>query len=381
MDDEFDQNQEPEDLDEEEKEPSLVEQTREKVEDEARSWAKEEATKRIKSKLGGSAKNVAQKGAQTTGKVARGGFNAAKGGFNAASTGAKAAGKATGAATKAAGQAIATSARAAGQAIIAASQAIWAAIAPYALPIIGIIIALILIVWGTVYFYRYFKGYGGISKPDHYVSATSSSDISSIKELLGESNMIPGDPTSWYFSQADPKFNKKKLNGTWPSGRSMLRQAGCAITSATMMIRIYGVKDVTPVDYANRNAKTMGGSLKLNKGLIATYINEHYEKTGNSRRVKVIRVPTNLNTIKKYIANGDPILTQGEVAFGGAGKPNSGGQHWVVIIGVSKDNKWLVISDPASMTSSGKRGSPARFADAKQLKNGRIKNLYVVVDR
>jgi len=220
-------------------------------------------------------------------------------------------------------------------------------------------------------------GRNGGTQPE-YGGVTDATYVAGISELVGKSYMIPGDPRSWYFSQADPKFNTAPLNGHWGKCRPYLECAGCTITSSTMMARYYGVTNITPVDYANRMAN--GGSLDINRDMLATYVNEHYKKIGDPRRKKqqMTLVAKSVESVKKAISQGDPILTKGVKAFGFPPKiKDSSSQHWVVIIGISMDSKYLIISDPAGLNYGGGRGSAARPVSIEQLSNGQIKELWV----
>ena len=217
--------------------------------------------------------------------------------------------------------------------------------------IVGIAIAGVSKAYSGAYGRSTFDGIG--------VSATSTEapsylDAYELRELLGMRLIIDNDPKRFYFSQADPAFNKEPLQGKWPSGNNMLKKAGCALTSLTMIMRYYGANNITPVDVANYWASQNGGDLSLSGNMGGTL--NHFMQINSlpTRQAKRVEGYPSVDTIKQYIANGIPILTQGDTMCG------SSGQHWVVIIGISSDNKSIVISDPAGANWKG-RGSPARF--------------------
>lgn len=230
-----------------------------------------------------------------------------------------------------------------------ASKAFWAALSPYIVPILITIGVIIVVVLGIVIISRAYKGGFGKSS-GIYVSASDSSDMASIQEVLGNSLTLPM-PTTWYFSQGDPRWGDHK--GQAPGWNTdNYKSTGCAITSASMIAKYYGASDITPLDLGQYMADK-NHNMALNLGTWIAFIKD---KTGKSK--KMISVTKTPEAIRAEIAAGNPILAQGFGAF------RAGGQHWVVIIGTSKDNLNLVLNDPSADPS---RGRAARYSPMIEL--------------
>lgn len=252
------------------------------------------------------------------------------------------------------------------QAIKAAASAAWswlvATVGPYAAVIIVVILLILLVavpafgLWSKARKGAFGNSVGSLlSASASSSSADSKIAMSELRELMGQKLVISDNPSSFYFCQADPQFNQEPLNGKWPSGRNRLKQAGCAITSLTMIMRYYGITDITPVDVGNKIAEKNGGSLNLDVSVFNDYLRTKNLPVKNATRVGSGYFT--LDNVKKSIMQGKPILAGGNKVCG------SGGEHWVVIIGVSKDGKSIIISDPAG----GWRSSPARYCNSNQL--------------
>lgn len=248
------------------------------------------------------------------------------------------------------------------QAVRAAAVWAWGAITailgPYAIPIVIVVLAIILIVVSITVSYgnRANKGLHGLSQTqaaDKY----NPSVIGDIRVVLGDQYMVSNNPEQNYFSQGDPAFNKESLQGSWPSGANKLAQAGCGITACAMMMRYYGVTDITPVDFANQIAKEHGGSLNLVRTTMLEYVNPIMKSQGKPTKA-ITGVAHNAQAIAKYIQAGDPVLAHGDPIC------ESAGEHYVLIVGISKDFQNFVISDPAA----GKpRQSAARYCTSDNL--------------
>lgn len=222
--------------------------------------------------------------------------------------------------------------------------------------IIGIVAITIVI--------RAYKGFWGRAQVQA-ASIYDSSVMGDVRVALGDVIMVSNTPQNNYFSQGDANFNKEPLNGHWEKSAPYLKNAGCAITSCAMMIRYYGVTNVSPVQFANEMAN--GGSLNLRPDWMLHYVNPVLKSQGKKERT-IARINPDMATIAKYIKNGDPVLAHGWPIC------NSEGQHYVLIVGVSKDMSNFVISDPAA----GKpRQSAARYCSKSDLL-GNIKDLTVL---
>ncbi|MFA7244274.1 MAG: C39 family peptidase [Patescibacteria group bacterium] len=209
------------------------------------------------------------------------------------------------------------------------------------------------------------RGMDGKSQPID-ASVYSEADAADIKQVLGNSITVPGDPTKWYFNQGDPRWGDKPGQAAgWSSKRNSYAGAACAITSSAMIANYYGVSGITPYILGQYLADT-NHSMALDKATWVSYINS------KGLNKELAQVPRNLDSVKKEIAAGNPILAQGITAF------RATGQHWVVIIGVSKDDKFLVLNDPSAEAS---RGRPARYSPASELNSGLIKGLWALHDK
>jgi hypothetical protein len=235
---------------------------------------------------------------------------------------------------------------------------IWGTIGPYA-TIIIIIVILLFVIAGPAFarIGKARRGADGKSAGD-YSSVTDRGDIEDIAKVLGMSNVIPGDPKSYYFSQGDPRWasEKRHIPVLW-SDEQTYASAGCGLTVAAMMIRYYGAQDVDPLKYGKYNA-SRAGTMGVSYETIATYLKE---KGGPDK--KIVQVPNDLESIKKVIAAGNPILVYGDEIFG------SQRNHYVLIIGVSKDDKSLVVNDPAADSP---RGRPAKMGSISNINNFRV---------
>jgi len=265
-----------------------------------------------------------------------------------------------GATAKITGQAIANAARASAIAIWSGITAVWAAIvSSIGLPATIIIIVIIFSLGAFALINRYRSGTEGNQSPNPLsVSAATTNQemkisMNDLNMLFGQKYIISDNPKNFYFSQADPKFNKEKLKGRWNKCGPELKCAGCALTTMTMALRYFGVNNVTPVDFANYWAEQHGGNLNI-AGSMEGPINHFLKINGlpNKNAKRIYGVPS-VSTIKGYIERGIPIVTQGNRICG------SSGQHWVLIIGISKDERSVIISDPAG----GWRSSPARYCN------------------
>lgn len=241
---------------------------------------------------------------------------------------------------------------------------VWGTIGPYATVII-IVIILLFVIAGPAFarIGKARRGADGNEAPTP-ASVYSGTDMADIAKVLGNSNIVPGDPTSWYFNQGDEKWGTKA--GQAPGWSvNEYRSRGCAITSAAMMVKYHGGADVDPYIFGGYVADRTGSIALSDTALMTSYL----KKYGIEK--KVVPVAKDLETVKKYIAAGHPILAQGHAAF------RASQQHWVVIIGISKDDKNLVLNDPSADPS---RGRPARYSPAYELTNGRITSLYAITD-
>ncbi len=223
--------------------------------------------------------------------------------------------------------------------------------------------------------YKVKKGFGGRAADATYASAAASTadskiTINELKNLYNQQSVVSESPEDFYLSQADDRFNKAELQGTGFNKceykgvmGTWLKCAGCALTSMTMALRYYGVDNVTPDVFANKWAEINGGDLKLNySDKLSQIANYFLSQKGlpEKKAYRVQRAPT-VEEIKKYIANGMPMVTQGQPMCG------SSSYHFVLIIGITSDGKSLIISDPAGkewLTKAGvQRGSPARYCN------------------
>lgn len=231
-------------------------------------------------------------------------------------------------------------------------KAFWPQILAWAMIVLFIVIAIALVSRAT-------RGLMGRSRIQA-ASIYDSSVMGSIDVILGDQIMVSNTPQLNYFSQGDPNFNKQPLNGHWTNNEPYLKNAGCGITSCAMMIRYYGVTNVDPVKFANDMAN--GGSLALIPEHMSTYL-------PNKKVIKIS--PRTIETVSKFIQNGDPVLAHGDPICG------SSGEHYVLIVGISKDMQNFVISDPAA---SKPRQSAARSCSKNSLL-GNIKELIVLQDK
>lgn len=233
----------------------------------------------------------------------------------------------------------------------------WPQIATALIVIIISVVAITIIIRA----YRGFWGRGQVQASSIY----DSSVMGDIRVVLGEQIMVSNTPQNNYFSQGDPAFNQQPLNGHWENNEPYLKNAGCGITSCAMMMRYYGVTNVSPVQFANEMAN--GGSLALRPNFMLNYVNPVLKNQGKKERT-ITEITANVQTIAKYIQNGDPVLAHGNPIC------DSKGEHYVLIVGISKDFSKFVISDPAA----GKpRQSAARFCSQSDLL-GHIKQLIVL---
>lgn len=258
------------------------------------------------------------------------------------------------------------------EATVQAARAVYAWIATAIGPYVGIIIAVAIII--IVITIAITAAYGfKANKGAHGLSATQAAEkydpsvIGDIRVILGDQIMVSNNPEQNYFSQGDPAFNKESLKGSWPSGKNKLAEAGCGITACTMMMRYYGVQNISPVDFGNQIAKENGGSLNLVPETMLEYVNPLMKSQGQKEK-SLAQIAPNAQTIAKYIQNGDPVLAHGNPICG------SSGQHYVLIVGISKDYKNFVISDPAA---SKPRQSAARYCSSSNLL-GNILDLTVL---
>lgn len=251
------------------------------------------------------------------------------------------------------------------EAAIQAARAVYAWIATAIGPYVGIVIVIVVIIIAVIIAITAAYGitanngiYG--KKATQAANKYDPSVIGDIRVILGDQIMVSNNPQDNYFSQGDPSFNTQALSGSWPSGKNKLAEAGCGITSCTMMMRYYGVTNITPVDFANRMAKENGGSLNLVTSTMLEYINPVLKSQGKAEK-SLAQIAPNAQAIAKYIQNGDPVLAHGNPICG------SSGQHYVLIVGISKDYKNFVISDPAA---SKPRQSAARYCSNSELLGG-----------
>lgn len=204
------------------------------------------------------------------------------------------------------------------------------------------------------------RGVDGKSQPVD-ASVLSAADMASVQEVLGNSNTVPGDPTKWYFNQADPAWANIHLAG-WKT-ENKFKNVGCAVTSAAMIAAFYSGGETRP-DTFGEFMVSQTGSAQMDPSQMASYL----ASKGINRTLA--SVPINLSSVKSEIAAGNPILAQGVQAFG-----STGFMHYAVIIGVSKDDKFLVINDPSPVAE---RGKPARYSTADDLTNGKIKGMWAL---
>lgn len=243
------------------------------------------------------------------------------------------------------------------QAIRTAIAWVAAALGPYTVPVVIVVIAIVIIVVAITAAYgnRANKGLHGLSQAQA-ANKYDSSVIGDIRVVLGDQIMVTNDPQANYFSQGDPAFNTEPLKGSWirlGPGKK-LKDAGCGLTACTMMMRYYGVTDITPVDFANRMVEKTG-HLDLDTSVMLSYV----------KGKKLVQVNHNASAVASYIQNGDPVLAHGNPICG------SSGQHYVLIIGISKDLQNFVISDPAADDSKD-RQSAARYCSNDKLLGGII---------
>jgi hypothetical protein len=235
---------------------------------------------------------------------------------------------------------------------------VWGTIGPYATVII-IVMILLFVIAGPA-FARIGKARRGAdgNKVPSYSDVTDRGDIEDIAKVLGMSNVVSGDPKSYYFSQGDERWagEKRHISVLWSDDQTYA-SAGCGLTVAAMMIRYYGIQDVDPLKYGKYNA-SKAGTMGVDYDTIAAYLKE---KGGPDK--KIVEVPKDLESIKKVITAGNPILVYGDEIFG------SESNHYVLIIGVSKDDKSLVVNDPAADSP---RGRPAKMGPVSYINNFRI---------
>ncbi len=237
--------------------------------------------------------------------------------------------------------------------------------------VIAIIIALVIIILAIVGWSKASGGSYGRTQAQG-ISVYSSTDMHDITEVLAHSNVVSGDPRLFYFNQGDPNWGGKPGQATgWSKIQegtvvAKYRNKACALTSAAMISKYYGVREISPYTLGGYMAEQTG-NMALNQSIWLTYTNKYlpYPK-------KIVSVPKNIESVKKEIAAGNPILAKGVAAF------RAKEQHWVVIVGVSKDDGFLVLNDPSAEKS---RGMSTRYSPAEELTNGKIKGLWVLHDK
>lgn len=197
------------------------------------------------------------------------------------------------------------------------------------------------------------RGVDGKRQPEN-IYAASSSDVAEVQEVLGNSITVPGDPTKWYWNQGDRNSDWRDVHLRGWSGDHDFAAVGCGLTSAAMIAKYYGVTGVSPRVFGELVVSQTGNAQSGWREELATYTNRN-----------LVDVPENLASIKAEIAAGNPVLARGNKAFG------SSDGHFVVIIGVSKNDRFLVLNDP----SSSGRGRPARYSPASEL-GGSITGLW-----
>lgn len=205
-------------------------------------------------------------------------------------------------------------------------------------------------------------GYGN-SQPE-YIDPSSSQDMQSIAQVLENSTVLPGDPKNYYFNQGDERWGAKEGQaGGWSVNN--YRSRACAITSASMAAKYFGVSRADPYDFGGYNA-TNTGSMLLS---LPTLIN--YMKANSNGSYGYSGINKDIDSILTQIQKGNPVIASGNRAFGASG------QHWVLIIGVSNDRKSLVINDPSAVHG---RGRVARYTPASEL-NSSITKLFSIYEK
>jgi hypothetical protein len=123
-----------------------------------------------------------------------------------------------------------------------------------------------------------------------------------------------------------------------------------------MISKYYGMTNVTPKiigDYMAENTHSM----YLDFGAWMNFLSM------NGLKKTFKEVPMNVDSIRKEIKAGNPMIAKGNTAFGA--KRN----HWVVIVGVSEDGRYLILNDP-SATERGKAGRPSPASELGNKING-----------
>lgn len=221
---------------------------------------------------------------------------------------------------------------------------------PILIGIIAVVIIIVIIAVSMPVVFRADKGYYGTQSPESLEIQSSETNYD-LSMVLGKSVVVAGhgSPDSWYFNQGDPNWKEPGYNPAeygWPRGKTFKR-SGCGITSLAMIAVYYGV-NTNPVKTGKYYIDNKG-SLLVAPALLPSYIKT---ETGNARTT--YGVARNFESIKKEVEAGNPML-----AKIGRGKWGTKGEsHFVVIIGVGKDGKHLVINDPAFG-----RGQPARYVE------------------
>ncbi|OQB05634.1 MAG: hypothetical protein BWY19_00903 [bacterium ADurb.Bin212] len=307
---------------------------------------------------------MAKLGTQAAGKLAQGDVGGVADMAEQVGTkiAANAAGKATAAALVASGVG-ALAAGIADKAVRYATEKLMPLVKKYALPIVGLNAIVMLLIIGSLIGIVGAALKGGLGRGAGVAaSAFNSEDVNNANIILGSQQSLI-NYKSFYLNQGHKDWGniKAHVSSGWKPGRTYA-SAGCAITSCTMIARYYGMSNATPPMLGQLIAQKTS-SMALNKEVWVQWMRD------NGVNKKLVTVPQNVDAIRKEIQAGNPILAKGVTAFGASS------QHWVVIVGVSDDGRYLILNDP----SASRRGKAGRPSPASELGN-KIKGLWALRD-
>jgi len=310
---------------------------------------------------------MAKLGTQALGKLAQGDVGGVADMAEQVGTkiAANAAGKATAAALVASGVG-AWAAGIADKVVKYATEKLIPLVKKYAIPIVGINIVVILLIVGSLIGIIGIAIKGGLGRSaGTAASAFNSEDVNNANIILGSQQSLV-NYKSFYLNQGHKDWGKEKrpasankAEDNWGANQTYAG-AGCALTSAAMISRYYGMTNVTPKiigDYMADNTHSMFLDFK-------TWMN-FLNSNGLKKTYK--EVPMNVESIRKEIESGNPIIAKGHKAFGAKGN------HWVVIVGISDNGSQLILNDPSATD----RGVAGRPSPASELGN-KIKGLWVL---